>query len=248
MSFPNRSLTAPPSNACNGLPKAFKVATSNSAKRSDNQTMTNEFSYDTVPYPSKFFLQTHPDRLATAATLYGMRPPDIETCRVLELGCGNGSNLISQAFGLPNARFVGVDLSRKHIDQANESAAELNLSNIEFRQMDVMEMTIDDFGPFDYITAHGLVSWIPEPVRERVPALMKELMTPNAVGYISYNAYPGAYSREMVRSIMRFHTGEIDQPNEKVEKAISFLDMLAANSTEREVYQRILEFERKRHA
>src|SRR5207248_9738398 len=64
------------------------------------------------------------------------------------------------------------------------AAAELGLANIEFRQMDVMEMTVDDFGTFDYITAHGLISWIPEPVGDRVPALMKELMTADGVGYI----------------------------------------------------------------
>lgn len=209
--------------------------------------MNTEFSYDTIPYPSKFFLQTHPDRLATVATLYGMQPKAIENCRVLELGCGNGSNLISQAFGLQDAKFVAVDLSKKHIAKAIASAAELGLSNIEFRHMDVMEMTAGEFGEFDYITAHGLISWIPKAVRERVPALFNEMLTANGVGYISYNAYPGAYPREMVRSIMRFHTREIGQPVKKVENAISFLAMLAENSTERQVYQRILEFELKRH-
>ena len=209
--------------------------------------MSSEFSYDTIPYPSKFFMQTHPDRLATAATLYGMEPKAIENCRVLELGCGNGSNLISHAFGLPDASFVGVDLSKKHIETANAGAAELGLSNIEFRQMDVMDMTAGEFGEFDYITAHGLISWIPEAVRERVPALFNEMLTANGVGYISYNAYPGAYPREMVRSIMRFHTRETGEPVKKVEDAIAFLALLVENTSEKDVYGRILEFELKRH-
>ena len=102
--------------------------------------MPEEFSYDAVPYPSKFFLQTHPDRLAAAGVLYGMHPGGVESCRVLELGCGNGSNLISQAFGLPDSKFVGIDLSRIHIDQANAAVQELKLSNIEFRKTDLMEM------------------------------------------------------------------------------------------------------------
>ena len=184
--------------------------------------MSETFSYDAVPYPSKFFLQTHPDRLAAAGLLYGMLPANVESCRVLELGCGNGSNLISQAYGLLNSKFVGIDLSEIHIDQANAAAQELDLTNIEFRKTDVMEMTVEDFGRFDYITAHGLFSWVPDFVREKVLTLFNELLEPNGTGYVSYNAYPGAYAREMVRSIMRYHTRDLAEPEEKVDKAITY--------------------------
>ena len=40
--------------------------------------------YDSLPYPSKFFLQTHPDRLATLGKLFGMNPQTPEKCRILE--------------------------------------------------------------------------------------------------------------------------------------------------------------------
>jgi SAM-dependent methyltransferase len=209
--------------------------------------MSEEFSYDAVPYPSKFFLQTHPDRLATAAMLYGMRSAQAQKCRVLELGCGNGSNLISHAFGLPDSEFVGIDLSEKHIEKANASANELGLKNITFQKMDVLEITVDDFGRFDFITAHGLFSWVPDFVRDKVLSLFSELLTENGVGYISYNAFPGCYAREMVRSIMRFHTRETADPQQKVEAAISYLKFLAENSTEPEVYRPILQAEFKRH-
>ena len=209
--------------------------------------MAEKSSYDEVPYPSKFFLQTHPDRLAAAGLLYGMQPAPVENCRVLELGCGNGSNLISHAYGLPRSKFVGIDLSQIHIDQAKSAALELELANIEFRQMDVMEVTANDFGRFDYITAHGLFSWVPDLVREKVLSLFDELLESNGVGYISYNAYPGAHAREMIRSVMRYHTRATNQPKEKVKKGISFLGTLAKNATEPEVYQRILQFEFRRH-
>ena len=120
--------------------------------------MPEQFSYDALPYPSKFFLQTFPDRLAAAAILYGVESAPVEECRVLELGCGNGSNLIAQAYGLSNSHFVGIDLSQTHIDLANQATKELDLNNIEFRQMDVLDMTREEFGEFDYITAHGLIA------------------------------------------------------------------------------------------
>jgi methyltransferase-like protein/SAM-dependent methyltransferase len=209
--------------------------------------MEDAFSYEVMPYPSKFFLQTHPDRLATLATLFGMKPAPVETCRVLELGCGNGSNLVSHAFNLPGAQFVGVDLAENHIAYARQSARELDLSNVEFHQLDVMQMTAEKFGKFDYIIAHGLYSWIPAFVREKVLALYREMLAENGVGYVSYNAYPGAHHRQMVQKMMSFHTRATTKPMEKVGKAISFLAFLCEHAGEKEVYQIILNQELKRH-
>ncbi|HKX83012.1 MAG TPA: class I SAM-dependent methyltransferase [Pyrinomonadaceae bacterium] len=209
--------------------------------------MSETFSYDELPYPSKFFVQTHPDRLATQATLFGMSPADVATCRVLELGCGNGSNLIAQAFLLPDASFVGVDLAKTHIDDAITASKELGLSNVEFRQMDVMEMSVADFGTFDFITAHGLFSWIPDVVRIKVLELYRDLLTENGVGYISYSAYPGAHQREMVQRTMRYHVRESAEPEEKVGKALSFLKFLSENTPDRGTYKSTLTDELKRH-
>ncbi len=200
-----------------------------------------------MPYPSKFFLQTHPDRLAALAVFFGMQPVPVETCRVLELGCGNGSNLISHAYHLPAAKFVGVDLAQNHIDDANRGAAELGLSNTEFRQMDVAEMTVGEFGKFDYIIAHGLFSWVPDFVRDRVLEICREMLSDNGVGYVSYNAFPGAHYRQMVQAMLRFHTRGTEEPLEKVGKAITFLSFLSENTTDREIYRPILNAELKRH-
>jgi len=210
--------------------------------------MVERFSYDTLPYPSKFFLQTFPDRLAAAAILYGIEPAPVENCRLLELGCGNGSNLIAQAYGLPHSQFVGVDLSQIHIDLAKRSAAELDINNVEFRQLDVMNMTREEFGEFDYIIAHGLFAWVSEIVRGKVLTIFAEMLASNGIGYLSYNAYPGAYSREMVRSILRFHTDGVQDPNEKVRSAIQLLTFLNNNTADRDAYAQILRSEQKRHS
>jgi hypothetical protein len=57
--------------------------------------------YDEVPYKSHAFHQTHLDRLATVATLLGLTPPRPERCRVLELACAGGGNLIPMAESFP---------------------------------------------------------------------------------------------------------------------------------------------------
>jgi methyltransferase-like protein/ubiquinone/menaquinone biosynthesis C-methylase UbiE len=209
--------------------------------------MESTFSYDAIPYPSKFFLQTHPDRLATIATFSGMTPPTVERCRVLELGCGNGSNLIFLAFNLPSAEFVGVDLAENHIAYAKNSAHELNLSNTTFHQLDIIKMTVHDFGKFDYIIAHGLYSWIPEAVREKVLSLYREMLAPNGVGYISYNAYPGSHIRDLGRGIMHFHAQKFSKPMDKIRNAIAFLSFVTENTTETKMYQPMLQSEVERH-
>jgi methyltransferase-like protein/trans-aconitate methyltransferase len=209
--------------------------------------MKETFSYDRLPYPSKFFVQTHPDRLGAIATLFGMKPATVATCRALEIGCGNGSNLIAQAYLLPDAHFVGIDLAKGHIEDAEAAAAELGLTNVDFRQADVMDMTVAEYGKFDYIVAHGLFSWVPEFVRERVLLLFRELLNLQGVGYISYNAFPGAHHRQMVQQMMRFHVKAYSEPTEKVEKAISFLSFLAENTVDKGVFRSILTQELSRH-
>jgi methyltransferase-like protein/SAM-dependent methyltransferase len=209
--------------------------------------METDFLYDSVPYPSKIFTQTNPDRLAVMAKLFGMTPPNVENCRVLELGCGNGSNLLAQAFVFPKASFVGVDLSEIHIQQANAAIKELDLTNVEFHQIDVLKMNAEKFGKFDYIVAHGLFSWIPDFVREKVLEIYREMLVESGVGYISYNAFPGSHQREMVRNIMRHHTRQLSEPEEKVGSAISFLAFLCENVTDKEVFQPTLEKEFRRH-
>src|SRR5690606_36337917 len=209
--------------------------------------MTDAFSYDQLPYPSKFFVQTFPDRLSANPVLFGMDPPRPNTASVLELGCGNGSNLIAQAYLMPDARFFGVDLSRVHIDDAKAAAAELGLQNVEFRQMDVTEMSARDFGTFDYIAAHGLFSWVPEFVRKRVLELYAELLNPNGVGYISYGVYPGAHLRQAAQGAMRYVSRAIAEPETKVSRGLSFLKFLTENSAEKSTYRRSLADELDRH-
>ena len=70
---------------------------------------TKDSSYDDIPYESHPFAQSHPNRLFTIGTLFGMRPTPVQKCRVLELGCAAGGNLIPMADYLPESQFVGVD-------------------------------------------------------------------------------------------------------------------------------------------
>src|SRR4051812_18247838 len=83
--------------------------------------------YDEVLYPSEVHSQTHPNRLAVIGALFGLEPAPVERCRVLELGCGNGSNLVPMAWGLPQSEFVGIDLASRPIAQGQQMVQDVGV-------------------------------------------------------------------------------------------------------------------------
>jgi methyltransferase-like protein/SAM-dependent methyltransferase len=192
--------------------------------------------YDQVLYPAATFPDTHPNRLATVAFLRGMQPAPIKHCRMLELGCGVGSNLTGMAFQLPESEFIGLDLARRPITTGQNFVKDLGLKNIALHAMDVQEATGEQLGRFDYIIAHGVYSWVPQPVRERILAICREMLNPQGVAYISYNAYPGNHLRDLVRGMMRFHTAGFEDPIEKVGQARGLLRFLGDSSPKVDYY------------
>ena len=182
-------------------------------------------SYDEVPYESWSFPQTHPDRLATLAALFGMNPAPVEQCRVLELGCASGGNLIPMAQTLPDSRFIGIDLSARQIADGREVIQALGLTNIELRQLSIADVG-PELGEFDYIISHGVYSWVPDAVQEQMLAIGERQLAPDGVAYLSYNTYPGWRMRGMIRDMMQYHA-RMFEPPQRVPQARGLLDFLA---------------------
>ena len=184
-------------------------------------------SYDEVPYDSRPFPQTHPDHLATVATLFGMQPPAVEACRVLELGCAAGGNLIPMAATLPGGRFVGIDLSGRQIDDGRRVVRALGLTNVELRRLSILEVG-PDLGEFDYIVCHGVYSWVPDAVRDKILAICADHLAPNGVAFVSYNTYPGWHLPGVVRAMMRYHADRFAEPAVRVRQARAVIEFLAS--------------------
>ena len=96
-------------------------------------------SYDEVPYESHPYAQTHPSRLATVATLFGLTPPPVAKCRVLELGCAAGGNIVPMAELLPESEFVGIDLSGQQIADGERIVRATGLSNVSLRHASILD-------------------------------------------------------------------------------------------------------------
>lgn len=200
--------------------------------------------YDTVTYPGQPQPAAHPDRLASMATLFGMRSAPIERCRMLELGCGDAAHLVSVAFGLPGSQFVGVDLAETAIARGHKAIETLRLSNVRLIAGDLVNLPAN-LGQFDYIVAHGLYSWVPQPVRERVLQICHDCLSADGVAYISYNAYPGSHTRQIASQIMRYHTTGM-QPIHRPAAARELLQQVCAIAAGDESYRTLLQSEHER--
>lgn len=186
-------------------------------------------SYDAVPYSVNAFPQTRPDRLAAIAALFGLDAPPPRRCRVLELACASGGNLIPLALANRDSAFVGIDLSQRQIEDGREVVRQLGLENVELKQMSILDVD-DDLGTYDYVLAHGVYSWVPPEVQDKILEICRQNLSPNGVAYVSYNALPGWHARGAIREMLCYHTRKLTGPVERVREARQFLAFLASSA------------------
>lgn len=208
----------------------------------DSQVLDIARAYDEVPYTSRPFAQTQPQRLAASARLFGLAPPDVETARVLELGCAAGGNIIPLAMQFPEADFTGVDLSGQQIGHGVARLAHLGLKNIRLVTHSIADIT-RGFGKFDYIICHGVYSWVPAHVRDAIMRVSSENLNPNGIAYVSYNVYPGWRLRTVLRDAMMFHGNLGATPAERVARARAFLNLLSSTTNAQTAYGQMLRHE-----
>ncbi len=186
----------------------------------------NQTSYDEVPYGSHAFAQSHPDRLATIGRLFGLAPAPITQCRVLELGCASGGNLIPMAFGLPGSEFVGVDMSARQVAAGRKIIQDMNLKNIRIEHASIMDVDAA-YGAFDYIICHGVFSWVPKDVQDKILSVASANLTPRGIAYVSYNTYPGWHMRGMLRHMMLYHIKQFKGTQQRIDQAKALIDFIA---------------------
>ncbi|MCA9084828.1 MAG: methyltransferase regulatory domain-containing protein [Planctomycetaceae bacterium] len=176
------------------------------------------------------------------ARCFGLSPAPLEGCRVLEIGCADGTNLLPYAEMFPDSRFVGFDLVAERIEEANHQAQQLNLQNAEFRTANVRDVDTS-WGKFDYILCPGVFSWSTDEEREAVLRVCRENLSPGGSAVVSWNVRPGWDLRGIVRHFIRQHVqafASVDQKVVEARKAVEFLarctpDEIPASRVYREV-------------
>jgi methyltransferase-like protein/SAM-dependent methyltransferase len=200
-------------------------------------------SYDTIPYPTVPFPETHPERLCAVAKLFGLDSPAPANARVLELGCSMGGNLIAIAQINPGARCVGIDASSHQVAEGWKTIDALGLKNVQLRHMDILDVD-DSIGEFDYIISHGVYSWVPPRIQEKMLEICNRYLARNGVAYISYNTYPGWHIRGIVRDMMVYRGMQFSDAETRLAQAKSLVEFVSqAPHTADTPYRQLLQGE-----
>ena len=100
--------------------------------------------YEAIPYVGRPNPFSEPGRLQAIAHLHGLAVPPRATLSVLEIGCGDGSNLVPLAEAHPEGRFVGVDQSARLCASAREMTGALGLGNTRVIEADLRAPRLDE--------------------------------------------------------------------------------------------------------
>ena len=186
-------------------------------------TKNLEMSYDEVPYMSKTFYATQPNKLKSSLKLLDFETPEVETARVLEIGCSFGGNIIPFALANPKSKVIGLDLSKVQVDEGNKLIDSLGVDNIKLYHKDILDYK-GEFGEFDYIICHGVYSWVPEEVQNAILDVIKKSLSKNGAAVISYNVYPGWKNMEIAKDIMTFRDKYLSKKGVEItnENRVSF--------------------------
>jgi len=199
-------------------------------------------TYEQKPYRTVARPESHPERLSAIARSMDLPASNPDSCRVLELGCGTGGNILPWAERYAESTFTAIDNASNHIDVAQHTAQQMNLRNIEFRVDDISSCSLKK-ASYDYIVCHGVYSWVSEPVQQKILEVCKEALAPNGVVLISYNVLPGWRQRGLIRDIMMFGASleQSPDPEKKLQSAARTLGLVAAARREKDdLYGRYL--------
>jgi ubiquinone/menaquinone biosynthesis C-methylase UbiE len=127
----------------------------------------------------KYFVEPHIPRFAEFSRWAGKR--------VLEIGCGIGTDTIN--FARAGARVTAVDLSDRSLDIARKRAAVYGCANVTFIQANVEELTkAIPVEPYDLVYSFGVIHHTPHP--EVALAQMRSFLAPNgALKLMLYHRY-----------------------------------------------------------
>lgn len=181
-------------------------------------------SYNSIPYESLPVSYTYLPHLAALGKLYGLESVDPEQCRVLEIGCAEGNNIIPMSAYYPDSQFAGIDLAERQIQSGLKMIKRLGLNNIQLEVEDVANLDCKAYKPFDYILLHGVFSWVPLALQDIILQKAKSLLSANGIIYVSYNTYPGWHTQMVLRDALLYYCKDADPVTEisRIPEAIDY--------------------------
>jgi len=186
-----------------------------------------------VEYTSGFCRGQSPVVMQLACWLNGIETAAVgEDFSYCELGCGKGLTSLVLAASNPRARFVAVDFNPVHVMHAAGVARAARLENIEFLESsfeDLVDGRRGQLPQFDFVTLHGVYSWISPVARQAIVRFLSYCLKPAGLVYISYNAMPGwAAGLPVQRLLKDVAAASFDRSDRRALAAVGLVQKLAA--------------------
>ena len=187
-------------------------------------------AFDALPYRHGSVPESHPARLGAIARLLGVAAAAPDRCRVLELGCAEGMNLLPLAERFPGGTFVGVDFSPQQIATGERARVAAGLANVRLVTADLRTFE-PEAGAFDYVIAHGVYSWVADEVKDHLLRICARALAPQGVAYVSYNVLPGWGLAGSLRAILRAELAQVADPRAHAPRLLAALERALAGQS-----------------
>jgi SAM-dependent methyltransferase len=148
---------------------------------------------NSVTYTTGFYQEQSPAYLNACLAMQRVSPPSLEKFTYCELGFGQGLTSLILAATHPQGDFYACDFNPLHVLAAASVRDEAKLPNLTLLENAFGELAQGkvELPMFDYITMHGIISWISDDTRAQIVQFLTRYLKPGGVVQVSYNAMPG---------------------------------------------------------
>jgi SAM-dependent methyltransferase len=185
-----------------------------------------------IEYTADFFAEQSPARLNFACLLNGVHPVALDRpYTYFELGFGRGLTVNLLAAANPLGAFYATDFNPAHVAGAQELADQAGLTNITLFEHSFGDLAagVAELPQFDFITMHGIYSWVSEENQRHIVAFLARYLKPGGIVYVSYNAMPGWSAALPLQRLLFDHAAQHPRRSDvQLPAAVGFVDQLRA--------------------
>lgn len=180
-----------------------------------------------IGYTYGYYKELNPLRMRLAFLNAGIAPP--KQAKACELGFGQGLSAAIHA-AASDTQWFGNDFLPAQAAFA-QSLVEASGSDAEFTDESFAEfLARDDLPKFDFISLHGVWTWVSEANRQLIMAFIRKNLAVGGVVYVSYNTQVGWAQMMPLRRLMVQHTQRMGAPGEgtaqRIRQALQFADQV----------------------
>lgn len=184
-----------------------------------------------IGYTYGYYNELNPQRLKLAFINKGLKFPEVHTACELGFGQGVSVNLHAAA---SSTQWYGTDFNPSQAACAREFA-QISGTNAKLFDDSFADFAKrDDLPEFDFISLHGIWSWISDENRHIIVDLIQKKLKVGGVVYVSYNTLPGWAQFAPMRHLMTLHAEIIGSEGRgivsRIDDAIDFAEKLVATN------------------